>query len=69
MEKMKSAIVSLQAMPERHGLVSDKYLAAKGIRMLPVGHYLIFYTVNKAAKEVGIVRVLYGKRDWESLLQ
>ena len=67
--RIKDAMMSLQTMPERHGVVSDNYLAAKGIRLLPVDNYLVFYTVNKAAGMVCIVRVLYGRREWETLLK
>lgn len=67
--RIKDAMMSLRTMPERHGVVSDKYLASRGIRLLPVDNYLVFYTVNKATATVGIVRVLYGRREWENLLK
>ena len=44
-------------------------MAFKGIRLLPIDNYLVFYTVNKAAEMVGIVRMLYGRREWETLLK
>lgn len=66
--RIKDAVASLCAMPERHGVVSDKYLASRGIRLLPVDNYLVFYTVNKAEELVTIARVLYGKREWDALL-
>ena len=66
--RIKDAMMTLGTMPERHGIVSDKYLAAKGIRMLPADNYLVFYMVNKSQAAVNIVRVLYGRREWEALL-
>jgi len=66
--RIKEAMATLEELPERHSLVQDKYLAAKGIRKLPTDNYLIFYTVNKSTNTVNIVRVLHGKRDWESIL-
>lgn len=69
MGRIKDAMMSLRTMPERHGVVSDKYRAFKGIRLLPIDNYLVFYTVNKAAEMVGIVRMLYGRREWETLLK
>lgn len=65
---IKKAVMSLE-MPERHQVVADGYLAAKGIRMFPIQKYLIFYTVNKTECTVNIVRVLYEKREWEFLLR
>jgi len=66
--RIEAAMAALEELPERHSLVQDKYLAAKGIRKLPTDNYLIFYTVNKSTNTVNIVRVLYGRRDWESIL-
>ncbi|MCX7843064.1 MAG: type II toxin-antitoxin system RelE/ParE family toxin [Clostridia bacterium] len=66
--RIQEAMATLEELPERHSLVQDKYLAAKGIRKLPIDNYLLFYTVNKSANTVNIVRVLHGRRDWESIL-
>ena len=65
---IKEAMTTLEELPERHGIVQDKYLASKGIRKLPVDNCLIFYTVNKSANIINIVRVLHGRRNWESIL-
>lgn len=67
--RMKDAILSLQTMPDRHRLVSDEHLASRGVRMFPVGNYLVFYTVNQSAMTVSVVRVLYGRREWEVILK
>ena len=67
--RIKDAMMSLRTMPERHGVVSDKYLSSKGVRLLPADNYLVFYTVNKTAAAISIVRVLYGRREWEALLK
>ena len=66
--RIQEAMGTLEELPERHSLVKDKYLAAKGIRKLPIDNYLLFYTVNKSANTVNIVRILHGRRDWESIL-
>ena len=33
---IKNAVLSLSEMPQRHQLVNDVYLAAKGMRMFPI---------------------------------
>jgi len=66
--RIQEAMATLEELPERHSFVQDKYLAAKGIRKLPIDNYLIFYTVNKITNTVNIVRVLHGRRNWESIL-
>jgi len=68
LERIQEAMATLEELPECHSLVQDKYLAAKGIRKLPIDNYLIFYTVNKSTNTVSIVRILHGRRDWESIL-
>jgi toxin ParE1/3/4 len=57
-QEIRELCVKITAMPEaaplRHELV-------EGIRMMPFGHYLIFYTV--AAESIRIERVLHGARN------
>ena len=65
------AMSSLSSMPKRHPLVNDVFLANLGYRMLPVKSYLVFYSVNEmpnGLREVNIERVLYGRRDWQNIL-
>ncbi len=66
--KIRDAIMSLAEMPSRHPLVADEVLAAKGIRKLPVENYIVFYVVSEEDKTVTVVRILYGRRNWEHLL-
>ena len=67
--KLRTAIESLQVLPIRHGLVQDSYLAAQGIRMLPVHNYLIFYFVQEETKTVTVLRIVHGRRDWNYLFK
>ena len=63
------AISSLEEMPRRHPLVSDKHLASLGFRFFPVRNYLVFYIVREENKTVVIERFLYSKRDWTTILK
>lgn len=36
--------------------------------MMQVGNYLAFYIVSEDKKQVSIVRFLYAKSDWNSIL-
>ncbi|WP_317854852.1 type II toxin-antitoxin system RelE/ParE family toxin [Chakrabartyella piscis] len=64
-ERIEKGILSLDEMPERHRI----YDASKwqDLRMLPVDNYCIFYIVNHNAGKVNIARVLYGKRDFDTV--
>ncbi len=59
-------IASLSTMPERYPRPKDLALAAKGYRYLVVKNYLVFYVVS--GDTVQIRRILYGRRDYLSLL-
>lgn len=59
-------IASLSQMPKRCPHPKDLALTAKGYRCLAVKNYLIFYIV--AGDAVQIRRILYGRRDYKSLL-
>ena len=41
---------------------------SRGLRVMPVDHYLVFYVPNPASGMVSIVRVLYGGRNIEQQL-
>ena len=59
-------IASLATMPERCPHPKDLALVAKGYRYLVVKNYLVFYVVS--GDTVQIRRILYGRRDYLSLL-
>jgi plasmid stabilization system protein ParE len=63
------AILTLEEMPYRIGLVKDNRLAELGIRPLYVNNYTVFFSINESEKIVNIVRVIYSRRDWITLLQ
>lgn len=69
LDEAEAALGSLDYMPERYALADDKLLAAWGIRYIQVKRYLAFYVVSKETHIVHIVRFLYGKSDWRSILR
>ena len=69
---IKETILKLEKIkqnPKIRPLVNDKYLAVLGYRSMKVKNYLIFYIIGNDNKTVKIVRFLYGKRNWMSLLK
>lgn len=65
-DRLEKGILSLDTMPERCRIYeSSKW---QHLRMLPIDNYCVFYTVNSDTKKVDIVRVLYGKRNFNSVL-
>jgi len=66
--KFKDNILSLEEMPKRQNLVNDEVLSSRGIRRLLVDNYMIFYVVDDSKNKVTVIRTLYARRDWESLI-
>lgn len=62
-------INSLADLPEKFRLVDDPVLASWGIRFIVVNNYLAFYTIDKEKQIVIIVRFLYHKSNWNSILR
>lgn len=60
-------ISMLAFAPEAYAVVDDPVLSAWGIRFIVVNNYLVFFTIKD--QTVYILRVLYGKRDWISILK
>ncbi|MCL2343577.1 MAG: type II toxin-antitoxin system RelE/ParE family toxin [Firmicutes bacterium] len=65
-EKIESACNRLTVFPFSGVIPRDATLAKKGYRMLVVGNFLVFYTADEQA--VKIMRVVYGRRNYQSLL-
>ncbi len=53
---------------ERHPMVRDELLSRLGIRTTYFDNYSIFYIYNEEEDVVYIIRVLYNKTDWKSIL-
>ena len=66
--EIETAFMTLKEMPLAYPLCSSAYLLKKNYRKLIVNNYLAFYIVQESAKTVLVMRILYGRRDYEKLL-
>lgn len=62
-------IKSLSYLPEKFRLVDDPVLASWGIRFIIINNYLAFYMIDESNKMVVVVRFLYQKSNWTSILR
>ncbi len=62
-------ILSLDNMPERHRLYEREPWKSRGLRVLPIDNYVIFYISDAATMIVTIIRIMYGGRDVENQLK
>src|SRR5659263_542562 len=67
-QRIVETVATLEEFSYRNGLVRDKRLALQGIRKILIDSYIIFYKVNEEQKTVTIIRILYSKRNWLSIL-
>ena len=67
LDKAEEKISELSDFPEVHAVVDDPVLSAWGIRFIVINNYLAFFII--LGNTVYIVRFLYGKRNWISILK
>ena len=68
-DEFEKRVLELTEMPERYQLLQDRFLALNQIRAFSVGNYLAFYTIDEDKKVVIIVRFLYQKSNWNTILR
>ena len=69
LDAVEETLSVLSEYAQRHALVDDPVLKTWGIRFVQIKHYLAFYTIAEDEQKVYIVRFLYGKRNWISMLK
>lgn len=63
LSQLESTIMSLAEMPERFRRYDKEPWLSRGLHIMPVDNYLVFYIVNKELQKVTVIRVIYGSRD------
>ena len=69
LDEADAQINSLVEYPERCKVVDDPVLNSWGIRYIIVKNYLAFFIIDEEKKEVIIVRFLFQKSNWNSILR
>ncbi len=69
LDEAEAQINSLSELPEKFPLVDDPVLASWEIRFVIIKNYLAFYTIDKETQTVIVVRFLYQKSNWNSILR
>lgn len=68
LERIEESIMNLKRFPFSCNYVSDEFLRSKEYRKLIIDNYIAFYLVKEENRQVIIMRVLYGKQNYENLL-
>ena len=69
LDAVTEQIGSLADLPQKFRLVDDPVLASWGIRFAIINNYLAFYIIDEEKQTVIIVRFLYQKSNWTSILR
>lgn len=69
LDEAENKINALAQFPEKFPLVDDTLLASWGVRFTQVHNYLVFYVISEEEQQVTIVRFLYAKSNWTSILK
>ena len=67
--RIRKAIRSFDLFPEGHTTVEWEPWASMGMRFLPVDSFIVYYLVDNDEGKVSIVRIFYGGRDVEYIIQ
>lgn len=68
LDRIEKRINSLEQLPERYPLYSKEPWHSRGLRLLPVDNFCVFYFADNCAAKVFILRIMYGKRDIDMVL-
>ncbi len=61
-------IKSLDFMPEKYVLIEKEPWKSKHTHKMSVDSYTVFYKVDKDRRVVTIIRIVYGGRDTDTVL-
>ncbi len=69
LNSLESAIHDACSFPESGSPVINEFLPHKGIRKKPVNNYIMYYFPDMNAKTIYVLRVIYGRRNLDEILQ
>lgn len=68
LDRLEENIVGLEKFPEKFRLYEEEPWHSRGLRVMPVDNYLVFYIPDQDAGIVTVIRIMYAGRDANSQL-
>lgn len=68
LDRLEENILGLETFPEKFRGYEKEPWKSRGLRVMPVDNYLVFYISDKEAETVTIIRVMYDGRDVDNQL-
>ena len=63
LQRLEEEVLSLDQMPNRYPAYQEEPWYSRGLRVMSVDNYLVFYIPDAATQTVSVIRVMYGGRD------
>ena len=68
LDGLEEHILGLEEFPEKYRLYGNEPWHSRGLRVMPVDNYLVFYIPDKDTGIVTVIRVMYEGRNVENQL-
>ncbi len=69
LDRLEERILGLEKFPEKFRPYEKEPWHSRGLRVMPVDNYLVFYIPDKEAGLVTVIRVMYSGRDVDAQLK
>ena len=63
LDRLEEHILGLETFPEKYRAYEKEPWKSRGLRVMPVDNYLVFYIPDKETETVMVIRVMYDGRD------
>lgn len=67
--RIQKEIRSLDFMPSRYAVVDWEPWKGMGMHRVPVDNFIVYYVVNNGSRTITVIRIFYGGRDIEDIIQ
>ena len=68
-DRLEEKILGLEKFPDRFRQYEKEPWHSRGLRVMPVDNYLVFYIPNQKDMTVTIIRIMYAGRDVDRQLK
>lgn len=68
LDRLEESIIRLEEFPQKFRFHDKEPWYSRGLRVMPVDNYVVFYIPDDDTKTVTVVRVMYNGRDVDTQL-
>ena len=68
LDRLEESIIRLEEFPQKFRMHDKEPWCSRGLRIMPVDNYVVFYIPDEDTKTVTVVRIMYNGRDVDTQL-